>query len=226
MTEIHTHSEGIRQVLVAQYFLHEARHHPPSPAQDDQPTVVIPRAHTLADVYKCLHQGEFGIGHDVHDHAEFKDRLADELRAVPAIADEPILESIAPDDSIFRINLRPYKSLFADDDFTAACELLTQICVESAKVDRGSIERFFETLSLFRELNNHGELAVEGTAYAFPGPLLDRFLKDIVALARTLRSIPVLGHSDIYRYLNEPSYRVVEETGLKQSPLAFLSESS
>jgi hypothetical protein len=224
MTKGQARRIGVFEVVVVQYLLHEVQHHPASASPELQAAARVPRAHTLADVYKCLHQGEFGIGHNIQDLAMFKERLTDELRGVPAVADEPVLESIRPDDSIFRINLRPYKTFFAEGDLDAACELLTQVCAESAGIEKGSIENFFGTLRAFRELNNGEEIIVEGTVYAFPAELLDRFVTEIFALSRAMRSIPVLGHSNVYRHLNAPAYRVIDEAVLKQSSLASLCQ--
>jgi hypothetical protein len=216
--------DAVFEVVVVQYALHEMQHHPSSPLPDPPAAARVPRAHTLADVYKCLHQGEFGIGHNIQDLATFKQRLTDELQGVPAVADEPVLESITPDDSIFRMNLRPYKTFFAEEDLDSGCELLTQICAESARIEKGSIESLFGKLRAFRELNNDAEMIVEGTVYAFPGQLLDQFLAEVFALSRALRGVPVLGHSNVYRHLNSPAYRVIDEAVLKQSPLAFLCQ--
>ncbi len=90
-----TGRDGIRHVLLVQYALHEANHHSESAgsAADSFPTV--PKAHTLADIYKCLHQGQFGVGHSIDDPVRFAGRLELELvKADPDSAD-PILETVS-----------------------------------------------------------------------------------------------------------------------------------
>jgi hypothetical protein len=214
--------EGVRQVVVSQFMLHEVQHHPDRRQVEAGPR--MPRAHALADIYKCLHQGEFGPGHMIQDEARFSERLTEEIHAVAARPEESVLESIAPDDSIFRVNLRPFKGLFASEDVNAACGVLTEVCAASAGIREGTVERFFEKLKTFQRVNDEGLLVVDGTTFAFPEALVDNFLRDTLALARASRSVPVLGHSNGYHQLNAPSYRVVEEVVLKNSPLAFLLE--
>jgi len=212
--------EGVRQVVVSQFMLHEVQHHPDRPRGTGESR--MPRAHTLADIYKCLHQGEFGPGHMISDEARFLERLAEEIHSVPARAEESVLESIAPDDSIFRLNLRPFKSVFSGEGVDTACRVLTQVCAASAGIREGTVDRFFAKLAAFQRVNDAKELVADGTTFAFPAPLVANFLRDTFALAQASHGVPVLGHSNGYHDLNVPSYRVVEEVVLKGSPLAFL----
>ena len=66
---------GLRQVLVQQFLLHEVEHHElqTDRAPDDPP--LVPVAHGLIDIYKCLHQGEFGVGHTIDHPGGFRQRL-------------------------------------------------------------------------------------------------------------------------------------------------------
>jgi len=216
--------EGVREGVVSQFLLHEVRHHPDLEAGGGGSGARMPRAHTLADIYKCLHQGEFGPGHNIGDAERFHERLAEEIHSGPAAAAEPMLESIAPDDSIFRLNLRPFKAMFGGEDVDAACRVLAQVCVASAGIREGTPERFLQKLAAFQAVNDSEGFAAEGTIFAYPAELLTNFLRDTLALARTTGSVPVLGHSMGYHQLNAPSYRVVEEVVLQASPLAFLLE--
>lgn len=213
--------EGIREIIIQQYLLHEVEHHPPSTSQVTQPTKVVPRAHTLMDIYKCLHQGEFGLGHSIDNPANFKDRLARELSRARPTATEPTLENVAPDGSVLRLNLRPYRNLFKDNEIKAH-NLLLQVCFDSARIEKGDREQFFATLAEFREMNNKGEFNVGGMIYVFPQGMVDHFLREIMDLKRRLGSIPVLSHSQVYRQFNAPTYRVVDLVVLKDSPLASI----
>ena len=213
--------EGIREIIIQQYLLHEFEHHPPSTSQETKPKKVIPRAHTLMDIYKCLHQGEFGLGHSIDNPANFKDQLAREFSRAKPTATEPTLENIAPDGSVLRLNLRPYKNLFKDDEIKA-CSFLLQVCLDSAKIENGDRKRFFATLAEFKQMNNRGELEVGGIIYVFPHGMVDHFLREIMYLTRRLGTIPVLSHSPVYRQFNAPTYRVVDRVVLKGSPLASI----
>jgi len=159
--------EGLREVLIQQYLLHEVKHHPPVESRGGQPVEVIPRAHTLVDIYKCLHQGEFGVGHIMDNPAAAREGLARELFRAESGAPEPIFEKIAPDGSVLRINLRPYREIFGGDE-VKGCDLLLQVCLDSAGIEKGNTQVFLATLAEFRDLNKKGELAVEGMTFKFP----------------------------------------------------------
>jgi hypothetical protein len=184
----------------------------------------MPRAHTLGDIYKCLHQGEFGPGHMIDDQGRFLERLLEEVHLVPAGGAEPVLESIAPDDSIFRLNLRPFKGLFPGEEVDTACRVLAMVCSESAGLREGTPERFFHKLAAFQAVNHSEALVVDGTRFVYPADLVVGFLRDTLALARASQGVAVLGHSPGYHQLNAPAYRVVEEVVLQGSPLNFLLE--
>ncbi len=214
-------SEGLRHVLLAQYALHEANHHSECGGGKAEHVPTLPKAHTVADIYKCLHQGQFGVGHSIEDPVRFANLLALELvRAEPNSA-EPVLENVSPAGSVFRVNLRPFRRIFAGRDELAS-HLLAGLCLSSAAIQTGSKKDFIMSLKWFRELNNSGELAIRGRSYMFPGELVDLFLEQVNDFVRTTASIPVLGHSLVYKKFNAPSYRVVDRTVLAHSALAFL----
>ena len=214
--------EGVRDLLIYQYALHELGHHPRAAAADDPSTVLLePEAHTVSDVYKCLHQGVFGVGHSIRNREDFEGRLAREMaRARPGSA-EPILEHVSPDGMVLRANLRPYRAMFAGDE-ERGCELLLRVCLESAAIETGTPEQFFTALAWFRDLNKAGELAVGKKIFSFPEETVDGFLQEIRKLVSSSGFVPVLSHSPVYRSLNQPSYRVVHLQALMRSPLALL----
>jgi|GEM_PF-1120665 len=215
--------EGVRRVLLAQYELHETRHHPASTGGAAEPIPTAPKAHTLADVYKCLHQGHFGIGHSIDDPVRFANLLAmDLLKAEPNDA-EPVLENVSPTGSVFRVNLRPYRHRSAGRDEVASA-LLVEACLKSEDVLPRSEKDFIASLQWFMELNNSGELALHGRSFRFPADLLTLFLAQVNDFIRTSGTIPVLSHSPIYKRYNAPSYRVVDRAVLEQSALAPLLE--
>lgn len=213
--------EGIRGVLLGQYTLHEAPHHPELAAGVTEPVQTVPTAHTLADIYKCLHQGEFGVGHSIGDPNSFVGNLAKELAEAEPNSIEPILENVSGSGSVFRINLRPYKHKFANRE-KAACILLADACIKSAAAHTGTGRGFIASLVWFKDLNNSGELIVNGRSYMFPGRLVDLFLDQAKGFMWSSGSIPVLGHSPAYKQYNAPTYRVADRTTLEHSDLASL----
>ena len=215
------HRQGLKELLIQQYMLHEVQHLYSLLAHEDRPIRTEPRAHTPVDIYKCLHQGEFGVGHSIDDPHRFRDRLRHELDGNQPRSDEPVLENVSVDGTVMRLNLRPFRALFGHDT-DRACDLLSEVCLRSAGIPRGSFERFLEVLNGFRDLNRSGELIVGNVVYGFPSEMVDHFLKEVKVLARRLGEIPVFSHSMVYRRLNSPSYRVVDLSEIQQSPLAFI----
>ena len=211
----------IKALLVQQFLLHETEHHPSNVSRNGAAIPEKPRAHDLIDIYKCLHQGEFGVAHTVDDPDRFRDRLNHELQGIRPASDEPVLENVSIDGSIMRVNLRPYRTLFAEDTHKA-CDLLTEACLESAAIPKGNSERFLTVLDGFRDLNKTGELVAGNIVYAFPSEMVDRFFKGVGDLARRLGEIPVFSHSPVYRRLNSPSYRVVDLSVIQHSALTFM----
>lgn len=212
---------GVRQAIVRQYRLHEVSHHI---GQDDLQiggSPVVPIAHTPADIYKCLHQGVFGVGHIIDDPTVFGNNLARDLLQAEPVADGPILEDVSLDGTVFRVNLRPYRLRFRGDE-NAACALLLKACLDSAEVVKGSGEHFLATLARFRDLNKARALVVDGLVLAFAPEALDGFLMEVADFVQTYNAVPILSHSMEYKRYNNPSYRVVDLETLRKSDLAFL----
>ena len=109
-------------------------------------------------------------------------------------------------------------------NIAGAVDDLARVCMESARITRGDNARFFETLDRFKMLNQAGEIAVAGYAFAFPGEMVDHFFFEVRQLMRRIRQVPVFSHSQRYKRLNQPSYRVVERSVLETSPLGSLLE--
>jgi len=103
---------GLRQILIQQYDLHEVPHWLQPEAGEERLHVVAPRVHALADVYKFLHQGEFGVGHLISSPEMFREILSRELHRTGEPTTEPLFEKVDPGGSIRRLNIRPYGLLF------------------------------------------------------------------------------------------------------------------
>lgn len=220
------HTDDLKQLLIEQFMLHEVQHHELEAADTLKRTPRVPMAHSLIDIYKCLHQGEFGVGHTI-DHPEgFKQRLYREITEGADLPDHergPAVERVSADGIMLRVHLNALWRLYKHDVQRAVHDL-TKVCIVSARLARSSNEHFFETLERFRILNQSGEILLAGYVFAFPSEWVDHFLTDVHALARRIGQVPVFSHSETYRRLNRPSYRVVERSVLKSSPLACLLE--
>jgi hypothetical protein len=215
--------DNIKELLIDQYLLHEVQHHSSHLLQGDESVPREPRAHSLLDIYKCLHQGEFGVGHLIDATDRFQNRLLYEMSRIRPTSDEPLLENVSIDGTVMRVNLRPFRAIFGDD-IENACHILAEVCLRSSEIPKGDTERFFLLLNSFRDLNRQGELMVGKASYIFPTEMVDHFLKEVRKLAHRFGEVPVFSHSSSYRQLNEPSYRVVDVPVIQQSGLSFLFE--
>lgn len=212
---------GLRELVCSQYSLHEVAHQRPDTPARSAESPIVPLAHTPADVYKLLHQGEFGVGHIIGDVDYFSGNLARELMRANPDAQDPLLEQVSVDGAVFRVNLGPYRRLFLGDESNAH-GLLLQVCLASASGPRGNESSFIATLSNFRELNNNYQLAVGEDIFAFPPHMLANFFQEVSAFVERFGTVPVLSHSPAYKRLNAPSYRVADFESLENSALAFL----
>lgn len=215
----------VRKAIVRQYKLHEVPHHSGHADPKTSGRPVVPIAHTPADIYKSLHQGVFGVGHIIGDPTVFGNNLAKDLLQADPVADEPILEDVSLDGTVFRVNLRPYRHRFRNDE-NAACARLLKACLDSAEIVKGSGEHFLATLARFRDLNRAGSFVVDSMVLAFTSEGLDGFLMEVADFVQRYNAVPVLSHSAEYKRFNSPSYRVVDLETLKNSDLACLLETT
>lgn len=208
-------------MLLKQYILHEIEHHPALPTEPQEPLIVQTLAHDMPDIYKCLHQGTFGYWNHIPSAEFFRKHLADDYYKVEASSSSPVLESVSPDDSILRVNLRPYKALFPDDE-EEAFFMLEKLVLDSAMVQKGSVRRFFDALKAFRELNDRALLIIDHRRYVIPPKRVDQFLIEMRKFLDQHRTLPLFSHSAVYHKLNQPSYVVADLAVLERSPLASL----
>ena len=145
----------------------------------------------LEDVYKLLHQAALGSGHAVPEEQLARRRLAEEVQALDDGPDEPVADVISPDGRLARIHLRAYRD--AGHDFGA----LADAFILTAGSYRGAREK------LVRFCCCIGELADSG-ALPFPRDKVDAYFESIARAG-----YPVVRHSQPYRDVYRPAYRVV-----------------
>jgi len=216
--------ESIYAILSQQFFLHEVMHHLFVGYPDKKEIVTPPLAHELIDIYKCLHQAEFGVGHLINDTERFSHGLYREMLDALGSSkktDTPMIEGISAEDRVLRIHLAPLAAGYSGDKWVLAGQL-AEVCFQSAVSIQGQVQNFLESLALFRELNAAGGWPMGRYRFVFPAVWVDQFLDDVKRLTARLGQVPVFSHSERYRRLNSPAYRVVDRTVLWNSPLGSI----
>ncbi|UCE29695.1 MAG: hypothetical protein JSV85_02975 [Candidatus Bathyarchaeota archaeon] len=152
----------------------------------------------VVDVYKMLYQGVFGVQHILHSKA--RRILEEEMSALETseFRKEPLIESISIDNLMVRINLRQFKmrGLSSDDLYLAM--------VRSARERKG-------TRKAFLRLWNQFESAVKAGKLNFKRSSLEEFRKKVKK-----ESFPPYHHSERYRRLYRPAYRIVKSEVFKK----------
>lgn len=142
------------------------------------------------DFYKLLYQGVFGVGHIIGEGAGR--RLEEEAASLDLEEhpEEPLLEKIPPDGSMFRVNLRPYLRQ------TLPLEELYSAMIETAK-EKGDPIEFAEVWDIFNGLVASGVIEVN--------------LEELETLNAELRQYGPRPHhhSREYREAYYPAYRII-----------------
>lgn len=145
----------------------------------------------LQDVYKLAFQAALGSEHAAPSEPAARRWLEQEVARLNAGPDDPPFEPISPDDRLVRVNLRPYLAEGGNPDSLLQAFLLT------ATAWHGSREILKQYLDCAVDLTETGELA-------FP-PMDARSYFQPLAEA----GFPAAHHSNIYREIYRPAYRVV-----------------
>jgi len=138
------------------------------------------------DVYKLAHQAAMGPGHAVDDPARARGYLERELGGMEDGPPEPLLDPISGDGELVRVHLRPYQASRRDID------TLLDAFVRTANEYHGSVE----VLEKYWEAARQSEL--------WPLPAMDEFFAGM-----KMMDFPAVHHSERYRELYRPAYRVV-----------------
>ena len=141
-----------------------------------------------ADAVKLLYQSEFGGGHLIADPDTCRNYLRAEWEHTPYDADTSLVEDIGG--GMIRVMLAGIA------DVKDAERLGVDFIASAARV-KGTMERFAEKLALLRTV------AAE-EHFAFSLAELDEYL-----LAYEASGCPMVSHSETYRRLYHPAYRVL-----------------
>ena len=147
-------------------------------------------AMTPQDAVKLLYQSAFGPGHLIADKALARARLEAELSATPADAELPLLEPIGG--GYARLHLAAAKAQGLPEE-----EIAVRFFA-AAEAEAPGKAAFAAALSALERL------AKEGTC-PFSAAELTAYLTDYRAAG-----CPMVSHSETYRTLYRPAYRVVQ----------------
>jgi hypothetical protein len=144
------------------------------------------------DVYKLLYQGIRGPEHLITSPDAFQKYLAAEWESLDLSISDQLWESIRPDDSLLRLNLRPYKAQGGLFD-----ELVTA-CLETGRRLWGTQAELQQAWKGF-------------SGMCRKNPLPGLALEEVETFNAWLEAngFPAVHHSDRYRSLYRPAYRLV-----------------
>jgi hypothetical protein len=175
----------------------------------------------MPDIYKCLHQGTFGYWNHIPSPEYLRNHLADDFYSAETDDASPVLEAVRADASILRVNLRPFKAPFPDEE-DRALFLLEALVLESSRIEKGHPQELFDGLTTFREMNRHGVLTIEHRHFVLHPQRVEIFFMELQQLLERVGPLPLFSHSQEYHRLNRPSYVIVDLVPLSRSPLDFL----
>lgn len=145
----------------------------------------------VQDLYKLLHQAALGSEHAVRDEQAAHNWLEHELEEMGAGPDDPLFDPISPDGQILRVHLRPYLQAGNDP------EKLLQAFIQTANDWHGSLENLKEYGTVAAQLTQTGMKSIQ------PEEIKTFFAK------MESQGFPAVHHSEVYRNLYRPAYRVV-----------------
>ncbi|MGD2058878.1 MAG: hypothetical protein PVI04_09105 [Anaerolineales bacterium] len=145
----------------------------------------------VEDLYKLIYQAAMGCEHALSDVGYAKSILEQELGELQPSAAEPLIESISPNGSIVRVNLRPY--LQSDRDPLELFEAFLQ----TAREYQGNLDALRQYIRVALKLNHAGTLPYDEQR-------LIQFFNELEQAG-----FPAVHHSRQYREAYSPAYRVI-----------------
>ena len=145
------------------------------------------------DGVKLIYQNEFGGGHMIQDVQGCLDYLRREYRSVEKREDMPLYEEIG--NGAVRVNL----AAVGEEDL----EKLGRWFIASAESWGGRMDSFLGKLEVLKELTDQG-------IFGFDRQELESYLQEYEKAG-----YPPVSHSQGYRQMYEPAYRVVAKAWLE-----------
>jgi len=165
----------------------------------------IIRAHSVrypfmrsTDLYKLIYQAAMGSAHRIRSINSARELFKEEISNIGSGPVEPVVDIVAHDGSVCRINIRPY----------------LQAGYNSDKL----IEMFFRTAEVFTGSTIKLELYCWWILRMKADGLLSANIQDIDQCLTELAEsgYPVVHHSSVYRDAYSPSYRVIASTLIRE----------
>lgn len=148
----------------------------------------------VQDVYKLLHQGNFGQGHPVPNRKAAREWLEQEASQIEPDAGLPLLESVHLEGNLVRVNLRPFLA------FGGKLSDLLEIYIRSGEVIHGS------DAALAAEWDDFCQMLEPSGAFASRFSLRDALLLKKI---RQVDHWAAVHHTPAYIQRYRPVYRVV-----------------
>lgn len=145
----------------------------------------------IQDLYKFIHQAAMGSEHAIKNFAAAKRWMVEELASMDTTYHNELCDTLSPGGKLVRINLRPFQKLNYDP------ALLVSAFIKTANKFKGSIDTLRYYWAIAINLAEEGDIPLnkrEMISY-FEDKERDRF--------------PAVHHSELYKKLYHPAYRVV-----------------
>jgi hypothetical protein len=146
----------------------------------------------LRDIYKLLFQAVMGSGHLITSPEQFTLHLHSEFVRLVSVSIEPLFVPVRPDQTLMRLNLRPYKSRHLGIN-----QLILPL-LETAQQATGGMTELKSAWMEFLQLCEQGRV--------------DKFsIDEIHHFSHWLDKMefPLVHHSEIYRREYQPVYRLI-----------------
>lgn len=160
------------------------------------------------DAYKLVHQSFMGPGHSIPNEEVARKYFFEEFNRIEPDDEVPMLETLQPDFSKMRVNLAPYKKGKFD------AEKLLKTYFRSAEICVPKLDLFIASWKELMKMSEEGKI--------------DLRYDDMQAIDKMAseNGYPPIYHSDLYRKMNNPAYRVVLLSVLKEFLPQIISEIS
>jgi hypothetical protein len=145
----------------------------------------------IQDLYKLAYQAAMGNEHIMTDTAALQKSLNDELAAIDALSNEPLLEYLTSDNSIARVNLRAFKAQQGNPTKLIVAMMQTSTSIQSST-------------GLLRQFWSDVEALADAGSIPFRKEDLDNYFS-----AMEKDNFPVVHHSQAVDSLYHPAYRIV-----------------
>lgn len=157
----------------------------------EQHLVWYPRMQ-LRDIYKLIYQAVLGSEHLISSSEEFSRHLQLEYERLEPDSSQQLFEPLRPDGSLFRLNLRPYKSRQLGLGRLISPLLLTP---QLATGTRAELQATWHVFT---------ELCRQGFVRNFSETDIRKFDQQLAG-----QDFPAMHHSEVYRRLYQPAYRLI-----------------